>query len=53
MGFIPGISDKQLQNEDRRSHPRRRFEQLDYADFGPDNGGISSTSAKAGWDSKE
>ena len=40
MVFTPVISDRQLKKEDRRSHPRRRCEQLDYTDFGPDNGGI-------------
>jgi type II secretory pathway predicted ATPase ExeA len=40
MVFTPVTSDKWLQKEDRRSHPRRRCEQLDYTDFGPDNGGI-------------
>src|SRR6267378_534930 len=40
MVFTPVISGRQLKQEDRRSHPRRRCEQLDYTDFGPDNGGI-------------
>jgi type II secretory pathway predicted ATPase ExeA len=40
MYRTPVIFDKWLQKEDRRSHPRRRCEPLDYTDFGPDNGGI-------------
>jgi TonB family protein len=40
MSATPLARDQHLQNENRRLHARRRFDQLTYATFGPGNGGI-------------
>jgi TonB family protein len=40
MSSMPLARDQHPKNENRRLHPRRRFEQLTYATFGLENGGI-------------
>ena len=40
MSSMPLARDQHRKNENRRLHARRRFEQLTYATFGLENGGI-------------
>jgi len=48
MSFTPQAFGPNPKDENRRSHARRRIDQLTYADFGPGNGGIVMNLSEGG-----